>query len=69
MENPATWDWERADLRKPSKDPQAVVSVRFTREQFTRISLCAQRLGVTTSAFVRRAALLAEEAAKQLAEE
>lgn len=51
------WDFERAQKRPPVREPRAVVSVAFSRKDFERVSLAAQRLLMRTSEFIRAAAL------------
>ena len=42
---------------KPTRKPRAIVSVPFDRADFEAVSLAAERAGLTTSRFIREAAL------------
>jgi hypothetical protein len=44
-------------LHPPVENPGAVVAVRFTSEEFQRLSQAAQRTGVRTTEFIHAAAL------------
>jgi hypothetical protein len=57
LENPKTWDWERAETRPGRKKPRAVVSVAFNRDDFETVALCAERAHMKVSEFIRSAAL------------
>jgi hypothetical protein len=51
------WDTEEGMLHSPVEKPGAVVTVRFTREEFQRVSRAARRAGMRTTQFVHAAAL------------
>ena len=57
LERADTWDYERAEVKQPVRNPRAVVSVPFSRDDFARVSAHAQRVGKRTSQFIREAAL------------
>ena len=57
LQNPDEWDFEHAERRSGVKQPRAVVSVAFSRDDFERVSGCAERLRKRTSEFIREAAL------------
>ncbi len=57
LQDMSQWDHERAEERAPVKGARAVVSVAFAREDFSRVTECAQREGMRTSEFIRQAAL------------
>jgi hypothetical protein len=57
LENPKTWDWERAETRPGRKKPRAVVSVAFKRDDFETVALCAERAQMRISEFIRSAVL------------
>lgn len=57
LEQPETWDYEKAEKRPGVKTPRAVVSVAFARDDFEQVSKYAERLGMRTSEFIRKAAL------------
>ena len=44
-------------LRPPVENPGAVVAVRFTSEEFQRVSRAARRAGMLTTQFIHAAAL------------
>ena len=57
LEEPSSWDYERAEKRPSAKPDRAVVSVAFSRKDFERVAGYAERSGMRTSEFIRRAAL------------
>ena len=63
IENPASWDFDRAEMHGLSKGNRVVVSVAFPRTGYELVTTCADRLGMRVSEFIREAAL--EKAARQ----
>jgi hypothetical protein len=63
LENAETWDFEQPTAREPVKSSRVVVSVAFPREDFVRVSTCAEQAGKKVSEFIREAAI--ERAAGQ----
>lgn len=57
LENAEEWDFERAELSKPAPSRRTVVSVSVSRDDFDQLSTYAERIGLRTSEFIRRAAL------------
>lgn len=57
LENAEEWDFDRAELSKPAPSRRTVVSVSVSRDDFDRLSSHAERIGMRTSEFIRRAAL------------
>ena len=57
LQNPGSWDWERAQARPGRKKPRAVVSVAFNREDFETVAAFAERAGIKLSQFIRSAAI------------
>jgi hypothetical protein len=57
LQDPDSWDYERAIELPASKKPRAVVSVAFAREDFERVAMAARRDGKKISEFVRDAAI------------
>src|SRR5688500_8727314 len=57
LDDPEEWDFERAELAKPVQSGRTVVSVSISKDDFGRLSTYAERLGMRTSEFIRRAAL------------
>ncbi len=55
--HPEAWDTEEGMLHPPVEDPGAVVAVRFSNEEFRRVSRTARRAGRPTTQFIRAAAL------------
>lgn len=55
--NAEEWDFERAELSKPTQSGRTVVSVSVSRDDFDQLSSYAERIGMRTSEFIRRAAL------------
>ncbi|KKM24120.1 hypothetical protein LCGC14_1608260 [marine sediment metagenome] len=49
------WDYKHREVRQPIPNLEVVVSVRFKAEDFRRISMRAESLGVRTSEFIRMA--------------
>jgi hypothetical protein len=57
LENPNTWDFERAETKEPVKPSRVVVSVSFRNEDFSIVSEYAKRHGLKISEFIREAAI------------
>ena len=57
LEDPNTWDLENAEIMPPVRNPRAVVSVSFPRGDFELVSECAEKHGMKTSEFIRKAAI------------
>ncbi len=57
LQDPGSWDWDRAELHPPSRDRRVTLAVEFTSEEFGRVSLAAEDAGVLTTDFVRRTVL------------
>ena len=57
LHDPESWDWEHAQSRAGRKKPRAVVSVAFSRGDFERVAVHAERAGMRVSEFIRSAAL------------
>ena len=57
LENEDQWDFDAAEVRPAVARSRAVVSVAFAREDFERVSECAERQRKRTSEFIREAAL------------
>jgi len=57
LQNPESWDWERAESRPGRKKPRAVVSVAFRRDDFETVAAFAERAGMKLSEFIRSAAI------------
>ena len=55
--NADEWDFEGAELSKPAQSRRTVVSVSVSRDDFDQLSAYAERIGMRTSEFIRRAAL------------
>lgn len=63
LQEPGSWDDDRAERRSGLKTARAVVSVAFARQDFERVSEAARVSGMRTSEFIRQAAL--REASEQ----
>jgi hypothetical protein len=57
LQNREEWDFEDGERRPGAKSTRAVVSVAFAREDFERVSACAEQSRKRTSQFIREAAL------------
>ena len=57
LQDPNNWDYERAEIHEPVKNPRAILSVAFSHEDFARVVQAARELGMFTSEFVREAAI------------
>jgi hypothetical protein len=57
LQNPKTWDWDRAEAHPGRKKPRAVVSVAFNRDDFETVAIYAERAHMKVSEFIRSAAL------------
>ena len=55
--DPETWDWESAEERPAVANPGIVLEIRFSHEEIRRVTAAASEAGVSTDAFVTRAAL------------
>lgn len=56
-EREGQWDLDAAEARRGVAKPRAVVSVAFARDDFDRVSECAEQQGKKTSEFIREAAM------------
>jgi hypothetical protein len=66
LQNPDNWIEEEESLREPVRDPRAIVSVEFSREEFSAVAGAARSEGMLTTQFVRMTALArANEATSQ----
>jgi hypothetical protein len=57
LQDPDAWDWEHGELHAPVTNAGAVVSVRFTRDEFDRVAAAAERIGLKLTQFIHDAAL------------
>lgn len=57
LEDPAYWDYKRAEVKAPAKAPRIIVSVAFKRDDFALVSQHVERIGKKTSEFIREAAI------------
>jgi hypothetical protein len=57
LEHADEWDFDRAGRRPGVEQARAIVSVAFQRQDFERLTRCADQLHMRTSAFIRAAAL------------
>lgn len=57
LEDPENWDFDNVQIHPPVKNPRAVVSVEFNRDELDQIAITARRLGMSLTTFVREAAL------------
>jgi hypothetical protein len=57
LEKTDTWVFEKSETRGPVKSSRVIVSVAFSREDFTTISEYAKRAGKKTSEFIRQSSL------------
>ncbi len=55
--NNSEWDIENAERRPGVKNPRAIVSVAFARQEFESVKECAEQQGKRVSQFIREAAL------------
>lgn len=55
------WDYETATVRPPARAPKAVFSIRVDAREMSAIRRAARAAGVTTSEFIRSAALARAE--------
>jgi len=66
LQNPGSWDDSKLEVVEPSKKPRAVVSVAFQRHEFELVAGQARREGVSTSGFIRVAAVRRARASARL---
>ena len=57
LEDPENWDYEKAERHTGTRPARVVVSVAFRREDFKLVAETAERVGMTTSGYIREAAL------------
>ncbi len=57
LEKQDSWDWDTAEMVRPSKRRRTIVSVAFSPHHFHTVAECAARLRMPVSAFIRKAAL------------
>ena len=57
LEKQDSWDWETAEMVRPSKRRRTIVSVAFSPHHFRTVAECAARLRMPVSTFIREAAL------------
>jgi hypothetical protein len=57
LEQAEEWDFENAEVEQPRKRSRTVVSVAFSRADFEEVAAGAERMQVTTSEFIRTAAI------------
>ena len=53
LEDPDTWDWDKAEVVTHPARAGAVVAVRFEGEEFDRIGAAADHAGVRVPQFIR----------------
>ena len=56
--DPDTWDWDSIEEYPPVPDPGAVIPVRFSLEELTRVGRAADAEGVSLSEYVKQCALM-----------
>lgn len=52
-----SWDTDEGALHSAVENPGAVVTVRFTSEEYQRLSRAARRSGMRTTQYIHEAAL------------
>jgi hypothetical protein len=57
LEDPENWDFDTAQIQPPVENPQAVVSVTFTRSEIGRVATAARSRGMSLTEFVKDASL------------
>lgn len=57
FQDPTFWDADAAEERPAVKNPRAVVSVAFRREDYERVCEAAQRAEMRVSEYIREMAL------------
>ena len=57
LTNTKNWDYENLEIKEPVKSPRVVVSVAFSHNDFSTVSIYAKKAGKKTSEFIREAAL------------
>ena len=59
-----TWDLDQVVVTPGVKNPRAVVSDSFSRDEFERVAIAAERRNQETSEFIRAAAIAEAEGAE-----
>lgn len=57
--NHDNWDYEHPEVHHAVREPRAVFSIRLTRSELDTVGVAAEAAGITTSAFIRNAAIAA----------
>ena len=64
LEDPENWDLDTAQIQPPVKNPQAVISVAFTRDELDQVAFATRQRGVSLTAFVKNASMDASSTAR-----
>ena len=56
--DPDTWDWDSIQDLPPARNPGAVVPIRFSLDEITRVGRAADAEGVSLSEYIKQSALL-----------
>src|SRR4051812_37619996 len=56
LQEQQNWDWDKVERHALVKQPRAVVSVPFSRQDFERLAAYARQQGTTVSGAIRQAA-------------
>ena len=57
LQDPSSWDFERAEVVPPAENAGAVIAVRFAADDFARIAQRATEAKMGLTAFIRDAVL------------
>lgn len=66
LQDPETWDFDRAVVSPGTRKARAVVSVAFARGDFEQIANAARQSDMKTSEFIRSAAIAKAKATTQV---
>lgn len=56
--DPATWDWDSLTELPPVPNPGAVLPIRFSLEELTRVGRAADAEGLTIYEYIKQSALM-----------
>lgn len=56
--DPATWDWDSIEELPPTPHPSAVLPIRFSLEEISRVGRAADAEGITIYEYVKQSTLM-----------
>lgn len=56
--DPDTWDWSSLEELPPVQNPAAILPIRFSLEEMTRVGRAAEAEGLTIYEYIKQSALM-----------